>query len=96
MVKHEKVMKNVFRKVWAWIKSLFIPKKNEWLPDENLPASPNGIKKGEIGAYFLYDKTKATIDKYFVENVKNMGIDFLYINTNRSTSPLTYEEWYSI
>ena len=87
-------MGKFFCKMWQRIKCLF--KKKEWLPDENLPANPDNIRKGEIGGYFLYDKTKATIDKTFVENVRAMGIDFLYFNTQRKTAPLSYEEWYNI
>ena len=86
-----------FCKMWKKIKSWFGCEKSLWRPDtDNLPANPDNIKQGEIGAYVLYNKNKATIDKNFVYNLQELGIDIVYLNTNRKGAPLSYDEWYSI
>ena len=65
----------------------------EYFDSINLPVNPDDIKYGEIGGYLMYDKTKVIIDETFVQNVKNMGLNILYINTPRKKdNPTTFEE----
>ena len=78
---------------WLWKNQ----EDSAWKPDtDNEPADKEHIKQGEIGAYVMYNKNKATIDKNFVHNLHELGIDIVYLNTNRKTAPLTYDEWYGI
>jgi hypothetical protein len=69
----------------------------EYFDSINCPINPDNIKYGEIGGYLMYDKTKAIIDETFVQNVKNMGLNILYINTPRKKdNPTTFDEWLEI
>lgn len=92
-------IRSFFCKVWKIITGWSRKGKedSEWKDDtDNAPADPDNIKQGEIGAYVMYDKTKATIDKNFVYNLKELGIDIIYLNTNRKGAPLSYDEWHGI
>lgn len=67
--------------------------------DSNNPVNPNDIKLGEIGGYVMYDKSKgAVINGQFVQQLRDLDIKILYINTPRKTAEdiVTYQEWYEI
>jgi hypothetical protein len=60
----------------------------------NNPIDPNNIKKGEIGGYVMYNKETAKITTEFINNLKELGINILYINTPRGkNTTLSFNEW---
>lgn len=67
---------------------------------DNEPFDKNHVKRGELGGYVLYDKTKAKIDAAFVANVEKLGVEILYINTPREKSRpgtfLQFNDWWEI
>lgn len=63
----------------------------------NEPIDKDNIKFGEIGAYLLYNKELSSITDEFVNAVKGLGINLLYVNTPRKKdNPTTFEEWLDI
>lgn len=60
----------------------------------NNPIDPDNIKNGEIGGYMMYNKETAEITTEFINNLKELGINILYINTPRGkNTTLSFNEW---
>lgn len=92
-------MKKLFITIWHFLsgicsklKNLITGKKSRWSPLVDIPDTV----RGEIGAYFIYDKRKSVIDAGFVSRLHELGISVVYLNTNRKEAPLSYDEWYAI
>lgn len=66
-------------------------------PSTNNPIDPDNIKHGEIGGYVMYNKENTEINTEFINNLKELGISLLYINTPRGeNTTLSFSEWLDI
>ena len=88
-------VKDFINKVITTIKSIFAPVVTSE-PSVDSPYYSGHIKQGEVGGYLMLDD-KNKITSQFVQNVKNLGLNIVYINTPRNKqNPVTFEDWLQI
>lgn len=74
-----------------------VPNVEKPTPSINSPININNVKNGEIGGYIMYNKETTEITEEFINNLKDLGINLLYINTPRGkNTTLSFTEWLDI